>query len=220
MPEGWAVLHAWRVLGLLRAVEAVEPLLQIALQENDANAQEMAGENLPNILPRIGPGILSMVSDYLVRTDLNVGLRMAVSEVIKNLAVQWPESRADCVTLLTKVLDRGNENPAELNGVILGDLLDLKAVEAAPTIKRVCEAGYVDESIAGGWPEAEYALGLTTVPPPRRHFDHFARFRSPSGIDPFSGIETGHTPKARAKNRARARRKQSRQSRKRNRKKQ
>jgi hypothetical protein len=208
----WAPLHAWRTLALLRAADAVEPLLQIAVEE-ERDGTELALDELPNILPKIGPAALPPLLQFFEHAEPPPGARLTAGGALVNLAKEHPETRAACVEALAKYLEQASAHEPWDNGWVIAYLLDLKAVEAAPVIERAFAGGHVDESVAGGWPEVEYELGLTTVPPPRRRFDHFAPFRGPPEIVP------GHTPKARAKDRAKARRKQARQSRKRNRRK-
>ncbi len=54
-PEVWAPLHAWRALGQLHAVEAVEPLLELFDRLED---DDWVHEELPAVFGLIGPRAL------------------------------------------------------------------------------------------------------------------------------------------------------------------
>jgi len=61
---------------------------------------------------------------------------------------------------------------------VVDGLLDLKAVETAAAIEQAYAAGFVDETVCGGWEEVRYELGLGEKPEEdfdpdfeqRRHF--------------------------------------------------
>lgn len=53
--EVWAPLHAWRILGQLRAEEAIEPLIALRKTLEDS---DWAIDELPEVLGMIGPAAL------------------------------------------------------------------------------------------------------------------------------------------------------------------
>jgi hypothetical protein len=206
----WAPLHAWRALGQLRAEAAVEPLLRLLTDEESDD--DWAYEELPDVLGMIGPAALPALETALSDVSVDTYARAAVARAFVRIAADYPATRERSVELLSRELERPG-NPPELCGFILGSLLDLKAVEAAPVIERAFAAGRIDESIAGDWPEAQYELGLADEPPPRKYV-HPA---SPWDVPPLPGDVARPSPSAKA--RAKQRRKEAKKSRKRNRKK-
>jgi len=52
------------------------------------------------------------------------------------------------------------ENDIDLNTILIADLLDLKAVEAAPLIEQAFAAETVDEFMVGTWAAIQVELGL------------------------------------------------------------
>src|SRR5258707_7875891 len=60
--EVWAPVHAWRALGQLRAVEAVEPLLELFDRLED---DDWVHEELPVVFGLIGPAALPALAAYL-----------------------------------------------------------------------------------------------------------------------------------------------------------
>jgi len=203
-PEVWAPLHAWRVLGELKAVEAIEPLLALF---DDAELQDdWAAEELPLVFGKMGAPAIVPLAAHLADPRHRRYLRIAAAQGLSEIAQEYPGARVECVAVLTRMLDDPNNTDRELNGFILASLLDLDAVESAEVIRRAFESGNIDEGIAGDWQEAAYALGLEDRPS-RRGDSGF-------GMRPVPP-HWGGSPKQKAE----ARRKQAKKSRKRNRKK-
>jgi hypothetical protein len=209
--EVWAPIHAWRALGQLRAVEAVGPLLE-ALQESDDRGDDWGLEELPEVFARIGPAAVPALADFLADAGRGLHSRWAVADTLQRIARQHPEARDECVRLLTRQLERARDNDPVLNGVLIGVLCDLEAAEAAPLMERAFAAGWVDESIAGGWEHARYDLGLRAEPP-QGHIEYIKRHSPELLVGPAG------SPRARAAKRAKAKRKAAKKARKRNRKK-
>jgi hypothetical protein len=56
-------------------------------------------------------------------------------------------------------------NHPALNGFLIGDLMDMFAFEAIPTIERAFAADAVDETISGDWDEVRAGFGLAEPSP-------------------------------------------------------
>jgi hypothetical protein len=204
--EVWAPLHAMRALGQLRAVEACEALLQ-AVREDRERDGDWVSEEAPDVFGMIGPPALPVLAAALRDNSLDEYLRWNAADSIKSIADHHPEAREECVAVLTGHLEHASESDPTVNGGVIGNLLDLEAVESAPVIERAFVANAVDESIAGDWEYVRYELGLG--PPPARPF-HQPGFLIDRPV---------RSPKTRAQQRAKNRKKQARKSKKRNRKK-
>jgi hypothetical protein len=61
---------------------------------------------------------------------------------------------------LVQQLEQSSKNSRELNGALIGTLIDLEAIEAVPLMKAVFSANRVDTSIPGDWVDVQFALGL------------------------------------------------------------
>jgi hypothetical protein len=209
----WAPLHAWRALGQLRAEDAIHPLLEL-LQREAENDGDWGLSELPTVFAMIGPAALPHLAVFLADPDRPLYARTAVAEGLPDMVAKFPETREQVIDVLARQVGSVEEPSPELNGFVVSALLELKAVEAAPVLERAFAAGAVDESIAGGWPEVEYELGLTDKPPPPR------RFNGPGSAAWEKMFPSSAGPKKKtAKERAQARRKTAAKSRKRNRKK-
>jgi hypothetical protein len=206
----WAPVHAWRALGQLGATEAVGPLLE-ALQEAEDRDDDWGMEELPEVFARLGPAVPAL-GGFLADANRGLYSRWGVARALERIAREHPETRDECVKLLTRQLEQAQANDPVLNGALIGFLCDLKEVGTAPLMERAFAAGLVDESIGGGWEHARYDLGLRPDPPPG-HIDYIKR-HSPELLFARAG-----SPQARAAKRARAKRKEVKKARKRNRKK-
>src|SRR5436309_73583 len=61
-PENWAPVHAWRALGQLRAVTALEPLLHL-LEEKISD--DWAMDELPRVYALIGAAGIPIIEAYV-----------------------------------------------------------------------------------------------------------------------------------------------------------
>jgi HEAT repeat protein len=212
-PAIWGPIHAWRALGALRATAAVDPLLAILARQDDA-WDDWATEEIPPILGMIGPPAIPALVGFVADTTHEMYARAAAVSALKEISERHPDARAECIAHLRRQMEAASQNSPEFNGFLLADLLNLKAVEAAPAIEQAFAGNHVDESIAGDWDWARWELGLSDhKPPPKRYQpDFFSPFSS--GFYGPSGSPRSPKTKARAK----AKRKQAAKSRKRNRK--
>lgn len=172
--EVWAPLHAWRALADLRAEGAIEALVGVlslpASVEDDANDyDDWIGEELPEVFAAIGPAAFPALADYLREPTHHRWARTTAAEAIGQIVERFPELRDDAVAALTEVVEATTQRPGPtteddeiVNGVLIGALLKLRAVESAPVIERAFAAERVDLTFAGDWEDAQIELGLRT----------------------------------------------------------
>ncbi len=158
-PEVWAPLHAWRALGQLRAKAAIEPLLGLLYRIDDFN-DDWVSEEIPDILAKIGPAAIEPTIAYLTDIANPLWARIAATEVLLKIAQRYPDTREVCVRTLMAQLEHYPEQDVTLNAFLVDALTELKAVEAAPLIKRAFDALAVDERVRGGWQKVQRDLGL------------------------------------------------------------
>ena len=164
----WAPVHAWRILGVLRATEAIRPLLDL-LGFDDEN--DWAMEELPKVLAMIGEPALRPLTWQLADLKREMYARSGAAEALAQMPQQHPELRQECVNRLERELAaRRKENDHTLNGFLVAHLLDLKAVETMPTIRQAYQERCVDLTICGDLEEVELSFGLReqrSTPRPR-----------------------------------------------------
>ncbi|NUM73325.1 PBS lyase [candidate division KSB1 bacterium] len=154
----WAPVHAWRVLGQLRAAAAIAPLINfLKYVEPD---DQWAPLELPQILGMIGPAAIPVLAEFLLNPTNGLYPRTYAGDSLCEIGKWHPEFREACVKHLAAAIKQAENNHPSLNGFILANLLDLKAVEAAPEIKRAFDAEAIDPSIAGDWEDVQIEFGL------------------------------------------------------------
>ena len=144
-PDVWAPLHAVQILGELEASDAVEPLLPLLGWDD-----EWLDQLLPECLGRIGAPALPPLRAYLFDRSRDVWARSRAAEALKQMAQRHPDLRADVVDALEARLDPAETQAPDdekLNAFVISDLLDLKASEAAPAIRRAFDEDRVDRRI-------------------------------------------------------------------------
>lgn len=162
-------IHAWRTLGLLRAEAAVEALLELFDVDDD-----WVREEIPAVLGMIGSAAFEPAHRALARYSLDPDdpwKAAAASNTLVEIARRFPGMRDAAVATLSRRLRWWARHDPTLNTSLIDDLVELKAVEAAPLIEEVFANGAADLSIGDDWEDVQLELGLiaerTTPHPPR-----------------------------------------------------
>jgi SEC-C motif len=159
-PEVWAPLHAIQLLGELGASEAIEPLLPLFNWVDD----DYLAQTLPEAFGGIGAPAVGPLRVLLLDRGKNVWARVPAAESLGKICQAHPETRSAVVSALVACLDpAGSQVPEDelLNGVVISELLTLKAVEAAPAIRQAFKADRVDTSVV----DLDHALEELDLPP-------------------------------------------------------
>lgn len=156
--EVWAPIHAWRVLGQLKAEAAIVPLVNFFNQVDEDD--DWTPSEFPVVLGMIGPAAIPTLAEFLMNPANEMYPRTYAGDSLAEIGKRHPEARAACVKHLTAAIKQAENNPPGLNGFILANLLDLKAAEAAPEIERAFAADAIDPTIAGDWEEVQVEFGL------------------------------------------------------------
>src|SRR5262245_48327719 len=160
-PAVWAPVHAWRALGQLGGAPVVRPLLDwLDRTCRDNTEDDYALEELPSVFEEIGPAALPEVAAFARDSSRAAYARQAANNALTALAIKHPDLRGECVAVLTGQMEQAERNEDWYNGFLVAELLDLKAVEAAPAMERAFAADLVDETIAGDWEWVRWELGL------------------------------------------------------------
>jgi hypothetical protein len=155
--EVWAPLHAWRALGQLRAVEAVEPLLELFDRHE---YDDWVGEELPEVFGVIGPAALPALTAYIADLSHIDSSRISAISCIKQIARRWPDAQGECIAIIEERLKDFEENEPDVNSFLVLALVELGAKEAAPIIEQAFAEGYVDPTVMGDWDDVQVELGL------------------------------------------------------------
>jgi len=151
----WAPLHAIRTLGQLRAVEAIQALVQV-LEQRD---YDWCWEEIPQAIGLMGVEALDPI-EALLATKLNYHRKISLVEAIGHIAKAEADLRDRCVEVLTRQLSRYKNHHRSVNGALVTELYYLKAIESVAVIEEAYQAKKVDEMFAGSWPRVQVDLGL------------------------------------------------------------
>ena len=156
----WAPIHAWRVLGQLRAEEAIDPLLNLLHELDEDGWADWTGEELPRVFGLIGAAAIPALTAYLADTSHNISPRISAAYALAEIGMSHAEAEEACIAALTQQLEAFQKNDRELNGFLISYLVDLQAIETAPLMQRAYAAGRVDDIVMGDWEAVQVALGL------------------------------------------------------------
>jgi hypothetical protein len=158
-PRGWGPVHAWRALGQLQALEAVEPLIRLfhEVRDNDWVIEEM-----PDVFALIGPAAFPALAAYLRDDRYPYYARMVAATSLMQMALAFPEVRRQSVDALAEQLAEFQRNTPGTNGVLIANLVELEAAEKADLILKVFSEGKVDRFIGGDWRDVKHQLNPST----------------------------------------------------------
>jgi hypothetical protein len=166
--EVWAPLHAWRTLAQLRAETAVDAIIDTFYTIDDWD-QDWQQNEYPAVMAMIGPPAISALKTYLADERNGMWSRITAAEALGKIGQQYPESRDECVAILSDQLSQHQRQDPTQNAFLISSLVDLKAIEAVGPMKLAFNAGDVDLSVLGDWEEVQIDLGLLKkrlTPPP------------------------------------------------------
>jgi hypothetical protein len=141
-PEDWASIHAVRALGQLRDASTIGGLVELLTTQAD---HEWIQEELPEVFSMIGLAAITALAAYLADDSHELYPRSYASEALTSIAEQYPERRDESIEAIARALEKFSENDPVLNGLIIGNLAQLKATEKLPLIEQAFEADSVDE---------------------------------------------------------------------------
>jgi hypothetical protein len=158
--EMWAPMHAWRALSQMQAKESIASLVPM-LALSDQTEGNLISEGLQDVLQSFGPAAIPPLAGFLVEAGDDSSGLVGASETLSHIGEKYPEYRQQIIQIITAALEaRYATNEPDVNGFWIADLLDLKAVESYPVIKKAFEEDMVDPRIAGDLEEVEIELGL------------------------------------------------------------
>jgi hypothetical protein len=155
--EMYGGIHAWRTLGLLRAEAAIGPLIELLGDTDDDWVQD----EFPDVMGMIGPAAIEPLRAALARWALEGTWDAAfAARGLLEIARRFPETRDAVVAALTRQLRWWARHDPNLNSMLVHDLVELKAAEAAPVMEEAFAAGAVDTLWTDDWEDVQVALGL------------------------------------------------------------
>ncbi len=165
--ENWAPVHAWHILARMKAVEAIDKLIELFHKLED---NHQVDEELPEVFAQFGSAALPSLEKYLKNTNHGDGARITAAACVKEIGKVNANVRKNCIHLLNKQLEKFEENTPEFNSFLIWYLTDLEAKESFSTIKEAFDRNCVDKTIIGDIGNVEYQLKLTDKKPQVQFF--------------------------------------------------
>src|SRR5207248_9503231 len=109
-PAYCAPLHAWRILGLLHAEAAIEPLITMT---EDSEYGDIASDELPEVYGLIGPAAIPFLTAFLADKSHKAPSRIDAIACIARIAEMHPHTKEECVNIITHQLEQFAENDPE-----------------------------------------------------------------------------------------------------------
>ena len=165
--EVWAPVHAWRILGQLKAEDAAEPLTDL-LRLFESDDDHFVGEELPKVYGMIGEKAVPVLENYIFNDSNGLFDRIAALHGLERIAANDPQCREQCISIFQRKLRAYEDNDPTLNAFIVTFLVDLEGIEAIDEIQQAYEADCVDLSVLGDFEDVEIRLGFKryrTKPP-------------------------------------------------------
>jgi hypothetical protein len=181
------VVHAFRGIVQLDPVVGLDLYLMLLdeFPEDDWLCEEFFG-----IARYVGAEAIEPVSDFLANHRKNEWSRIATANLLEELAQVRPEIRNSCIAVLMDQLKRyRQEVDNTVYSSLIGNLVQLKAVEAVDLIGDVFAHREVDEFVMGSWPWIQVELGV------KRESDFSPEELLPKESDYILAIREAHEEK-------------------------
>ena len=156
--EVWSPVHAIRVLTQLSAEAASQPLVNLFHEVDD----DWTPGELAEYFATVGAAAIPTLEAYLGDSSHDAYQLADAATALTKIAEKHPDLRDRCVAVLTQRLEDFANNDPEFNAFLIGELLDLQAVESAPVIEQAFVANRVPPFIVGDWDDVQVELGLKT----------------------------------------------------------
>ena len=158
-PAVWAPAHATELLEGLDVSGVVDELVLLFDVESD-----WFSSSFPAALGRVGAAALGPVRAYLAdKRRWDYGRTTAIN-TLEALGKAQPELRDEVVATLSEVLGDLEGNSEFVLSSAMGSLVELKADEALPLIRRGFEQEKLDEFFRGDWAAVQKELGIEPDP--------------------------------------------------------
>ncbi len=155
--ELWIPVHAWRILGNFAAKEAIVPLINCFEEYCEC---DFASEELSFVFAKIGPVAVDDLEDYLYSPHNFENSKILATCSIGKIALNHDSCSSECIDILADFLEQSDSDFQMLNGIIIGILIDLKAVSRISTIREAFERNIVNLVVVGDIEDVEIALNL------------------------------------------------------------
>lgn len=162
-PSSLGPIHALRLLGTLKPVEATAPLLRklpLPVEDQPTQAAFLWSQEAPQIVANFGAEALQAVLEIVRDMAAPALQRGSAAATLGFLATTTPDLRDEIVATLREQLD--SEPDATARGYIVATLAQLQAREAYSAIMEAYKDRRVDRSVMSAADARQLLLGSQT----------------------------------------------------------
>lgn len=156
----WGPLHAWRALGQLGDNSAIGPIIDSFDTNYDDDA---ALEELCKVLAMFGAQAITPLFDYWQQPGKDEFAYVMAMDALSEIAKSHPDTRTDVLSVFRNYMADPEQALPILNGLLIGQLIDLKATELSDEIRRLFALECVDITCNGDVEDVEILLGLRDI---------------------------------------------------------
>lgn len=157
--EGWAPMHA---LGLLKSLDVSRVITEL-LPLFDLDFDRV-GDELMGIIANAGAAALPPTVGYMRDRTRWVWGRSRAADTLEKIAEQHPELRDQVISILSELVADAENDQEQVGTGAMGSLMELKATETLPLIRRAFELGKIDETAYGAWGDVLTEFGVAPDP--------------------------------------------------------
>ena len=139
--DAWAPLHAIHILPLIRTRDALELLLDIMRDKNEALGDWIT-ESTPALLAAFGESAIERLKEYVLDETLDIYLRGSGATALNVIAHQYPDRKEDIKSFLSNYFE--DINDPTLAAFFVDELLSFKDQDLLPQVYTAFEKGRID----------------------------------------------------------------------------
>lgn len=153
--EDWGGVYAWRILGQLKAKEAIEPLYDFLRRNNE----DWGHTEIPDVLDMIGLPALEAGVKVLKTPSEDYELKIVAADAISNIARAHEEYRTEIIQVLGDELQNYTTNDITLNAFLILGLVKLNSRDYLQEMEDAFNARCVDGLVMGDWEDVQAEFG-------------------------------------------------------------
>jgi hypothetical protein len=172
--EYWIPLHAWRILGCLKAEETIKPLIGVF-----NNLSEIGGnwifDEIPIAMGKMGSAAISPLSLFFKNKNNDLYARVIAIDGMRYIAENYPECREEVLNQYQHYIAHLDCSDNTFNGLLVTCLMKLMAVELMDDIRTLYQRHCIDLVISVDIEDVEIVLGLRQIrntPRPRYELEN------------------------------------------------
>jgi hypothetical protein len=156
----WVPVRGWRIAAVRGLAACLDPMLAVADHPDD----HLASLEFPAVAERIGEKAAAPLLLVLADENRSTTQRQLAASALGAVACRGgPTVRENCISALSRQVEFGPVQDAEINGAAAQALIALKAISARDVLFRAFRAGRVNLGVAGA-EELEAAFGDWRLP--------------------------------------------------------